>query len=236
MQLRISAIRPLTADIRAFELVDPAGGALPAFEAGAHLKVRVMPTSGTAGTRSYSLVNTPQDRLRNGIQVDDGTTGALYKDGALKGELQPGYHTQTSFWDRLTGGGKSGGFVEAVIAVSDPISSFVSLSEGASLFTKDYAAVEAAVMVKVRLADFGVFARRMLPTGTDTVRDDDLMLPHTSRVAEVLRRHLSKLSVDEIARSTELRHELEAALGAELPALLKEYGLILCGVEDMRLD
>jgi S1-C subfamily serine protease len=191
-------------------------------------------TPGVFATRA--TIETPQDRLRNGIQVDDGTTGALYKDGVFKAELGPGYHTQTSFWDRLTGGGKSGGFVEAVIAVSDPVSSFVSLSETASLFTKDHAAVEAAVMVKVRLADFGVFARRMLPTGTDTVRDDDLMLPHTSRVAEVLRRHLSKLGVNEIARSTELRHELEAALGAELPALLRDYGLTFCGVEDVRLD
>lgn len=191
-------------------------------------------TPGVFATRA--TIETPQDRLRNGIQVDDGTRGALFKDGVLKAELAPGYHAQTSFWERLTGGGKTGGFVEAVIAVSDPISSFVSLGESAALFSKDSAAVEAAVIVKVQLADFGVFSRRMMPTGTDTVRDDDVMLPLTSRVAEVVRRHLSHLSVNDIARSTELRHELEAALGAVLPILLEDYGLCFRGVEDVRLD
>lgn len=69
MQLRVRAIRPLTADIRAFELVDPGGHELPAFEAGAHLKVRVMPHAGTRSTRSYSLVNDPQQRLHYEIAV-----------------------------------------------------------------------------------------------------------------------------------------------------------------------
>lgn len=69
MQLRVQAIRALTADIRAFELVDPAGNLLPAFDAGAHLKVRVMPGSGVKTTRSYSLVGTTQDRLRYEIAV-----------------------------------------------------------------------------------------------------------------------------------------------------------------------
>lgn len=191
-------------------------------------------TPGVFATRV--TIETPQDRLRNGIQVDEGTLGALYSNGVMKAELHAGYHTQTSFWERLSGGGKSGGFAEAIIAVQDPVSSFVSLGGTAALFTKDFSAVEAAVLVKVQLADFGLFTRRMLPTGSDIVRDDDLMLPHSSRVAEIVRRHLSKLDVAEAARSTELRHEIEAALGAELPALLEDYGLRFRGVEDVRLD
>lgn len=191
-------------------------------------------TPGVFATRV--TIETPQDRLRNGIQVDEGTRGALYSNGTLKAELGAGYHTQTSFWDRLTGGGKSGGFVETIIAVGDPVSSMLSFSSSASLFTKDYSPVEAAVLVKVQLDDFAVFTRRMLPAGSDIVRDDDLMQAHSSRVAEVLRRHLSRLDVAEVARSTELRHEVEAALGAELPALLAGHGLRYCGVEDVRLD
>lgn len=69
MQLRVRAIRPLTADIRAFELVDPSGRELPAFEAGAHLKVRVMPHAGARSTRSYSLVGDPQQRQHYEIAV-----------------------------------------------------------------------------------------------------------------------------------------------------------------------
>jgi S1-C subfamily serine protease len=191
-------------------------------------------TPGVFATRIS--IETPEDRLRHGIQVDDGTQGALFYNSILKAELGTGYHPQTSFWDRLTCGGKSGGFVEAVVLVSDPVSSFVSLTDTSALFTSDHAAVEAAVMVKVQLADSSTLVRRLLPTGTDVLRDDDLLLPHTARVAELIRRHLSKLSVDEVARSTELRHELEAAFGAELPGLLLEYGLRYVGLEDVRLD
>lgn len=191
-------------------------------------------TPGIFATRA--TIETPQDRLRHGIQVDDGTMGALFKDGTLRSELAPGYHTQTSFWDRLTGGGKTGGFVEAVICASDPVTSFVSLPDTAALFTSDRSAVEAAVLIKVQLADLATFTRRLMPTGTDSVRDDDLMLPHTARVAEVIRRHLSRLTVNDVAKSVELRHELEAALGQELPALLADYGLTYRGVEDVRLE
>lgn len=191
-------------------------------------------TPGVFATRI--AIETPKERLRHGIQVDEGTLGALYSNGVLKAELAAGYHAQTSFWDRLIGSAQTGGFVEAVLSVTDPVSSFVSLSETAGLRTRDHATVEAAVMVKVQLADAGLFTRRMLPTGTDVVRDDDLMLPHTARVTEVVRRHLSLLSVDEVVRSTELRHELEAALGAALSASLREYGLRFVGVEDVRLD
>ncbi|MFO1481753.1 MAG: trypsin-like peptidase domain-containing protein [Verrucomicrobiaceae bacterium] len=191
-------------------------------------------TPGVFATRV--TIETPQDRLRNGIQVDEGTLGALYNNGVMRTELGAGYHTLASFWERLTGGGKGSGFVEAIIAVQDPVSSMLSLSSTAALLTKDFSPVEAAVLVKVQLADFGLFTRRMLPTGSDVVRDDDLMMPHISRVAEIVRRHLSKLDVAEAARSTELRHEIEAALGAELPGLLEDYGLRYRGVEDIRLD
>jgi hypothetical protein len=67
------------------------------------------------------------------------------------------------------------------------------------------------------------------------VRDDDLILPHTARIAEVLRIALSRLTVEEVARSTDLRPQIEARLGEELPRLLEEYGLSFKGVIDLRL-
>jgi ferredoxin-NADP reductase len=59
LRLRVRAVRALTADIRAFELVAADGGALPPFKAGAHLRVQVTLPDGRPATRHYSLVNAP---------------------------------------------------------------------------------------------------------------------------------------------------------------------------------
>lgn len=69
MQLRVEAIRLLTADIRSFVLVHPAGAELPPFAPGAHLKLRVLPGGASPLQRHYSLVGAPQDRHRYEIAV-----------------------------------------------------------------------------------------------------------------------------------------------------------------------
>jgi hypothetical protein len=190
-------------------------------------------TEGIFATRV--TIETPQERLRHGIQVDEGTLGVLYRNGQYRNTLKPGYHSQTSFWERLTGGDKGSGFVDGFILVTDPVTCMVSLGDTAQLFTRDNSAVEAALLVKVQAADPSTIIRRLLPTGSDLVRDDDLILPHTARIAEVLRIALSRLTVEEVARSTDLRPQIEARLGEELPRLLEEYGLSFKGVVDLRL-
>lgn len=190
-------------------------------------------TEGIFATRV--TIETPQERLRHGIQVDEGTLGVLYRNGQYRDTLKPGYHSQTSFWERLTGGDKGSGFVDGFILVTDPVTCMVSLGDTAQLFTRDNSAVEAALLVKVQAADPSTIIRRLLPTGSDLVRDDDLILPHTARIAEVLRIALSRLTVEEVARSTDLRPQIEARLGEELPHLLEEYGLSFKGVIDLRL-
>lgn len=69
MKLEVKSIRNLTADIRAFEIVDPQGNELPTFAPGAHLKVRVIANGGVLATRAYSLVSNPHDRFRYEIAV-----------------------------------------------------------------------------------------------------------------------------------------------------------------------
>jgi ferredoxin-NADP reductase len=69
MRLHVKAIRQLTSDIRAFELIDPSGVQLPVFEPGAHLKIFVNTGSGAPTTRSYSLVSPPGERHRYEIAV-----------------------------------------------------------------------------------------------------------------------------------------------------------------------
>ena len=60
LRVRVSAIEPLTPDIKMFQLVDEAGGDLVAFEAGAHIDIM----TGNGLRRSYSLANDPAERGR----------------------------------------------------------------------------------------------------------------------------------------------------------------------------
>jgi vanillate O-demethylase ferredoxin subunit len=65
MELLISAIHQLTAQIRAFELVDPQGKPLPEFSAGAHLDLHLA----NGLIRQYSLANSSDQRQRYVIAV-----------------------------------------------------------------------------------------------------------------------------------------------------------------------
>lgn len=60
IELKVTAIKDLTSKIKMFELVDPAGGELPPFEAGAHIDIKL----GNGLIRSYSLANDPKERNR----------------------------------------------------------------------------------------------------------------------------------------------------------------------------
>lgn len=76
LTVRVDRKQAETADICSLELVDPAGGELPAFTAGAHIDVHL--PSGI--TRQYSLCNDPAERRRYRI--------AVLKDAASRGGSQ----------------------------------------------------------------------------------------------------------------------------------------------------
>lgn len=65
LTVRVARKRAETPDICSFDLVDPAGGELPPFSAGAHIDVHL--PDGT--TRQYSLCNAPSERGRYRIAV-----------------------------------------------------------------------------------------------------------------------------------------------------------------------
>lgn len=65
MPLRVDRAYDVAQGLRSFELVLPAGGELPAFTAGAHIKVRTP----SGELRKYSLCNAPDERHRYVITV-----------------------------------------------------------------------------------------------------------------------------------------------------------------------
>lgn len=67
LRLRVHRRTELAQDIVAFDLRDPVGMDLPAFEAGAHIEVHV--ADGSSRVRQYSLCNSPNERDRYLIAV-----------------------------------------------------------------------------------------------------------------------------------------------------------------------
>ena len=70
LTLQVRHRQALAEDIVAFELQDPQGAPLPAFEAGAHIDLQL-----PVGVRSYSLCNAPGERHRYLIAVQRERTG-----------------------------------------------------------------------------------------------------------------------------------------------------------------
>lgn len=71
LNLRVQRITPEAEDIRSYELVPEEGGALPPFEAGAHLEVQVP----GGFSRQYSLCNDPAETHRYLIAVQRDARG-----------------------------------------------------------------------------------------------------------------------------------------------------------------
>ena len=65
MPLRVDKAYDVAEGLRSFELVQPDGTELPAFTAGAHIKVQTP----SGALRKYSLCGSPEDRLRYTITV-----------------------------------------------------------------------------------------------------------------------------------------------------------------------
>ncbi|MDP1773535.1 MAG: pyridoxamine 5'-phosphate oxidase family protein [Methylobacter sp.] len=77
LELIITGIRQLTSRIRSFELRNPNGNELPAFEAGAHLVVPVRLADGSISTRHYSICSDParKDIYEIAVLLDENGAG-----------------------------------------------------------------------------------------------------------------------------------------------------------------
>jgi len=181
-------------------------------------------------------IESPNERLRHGVQVDEGVVGLLLRNGIIEAQLNPGYNEMTTFLGRLFGGGKPAGTLEAIVVTTQAVDVLVDCGPSTGLYTRDRVALEGAVMLTVELDDLPSFQRTMVPYGTELVRDDDLGLSVVSRVGEVLRKHAGRLSLQELATDLDTRSTLEAALGQELPRLLQLSGLKFGGVKDARFS
>lgn len=73
LQLRVRSVTNYGDNIKAFEVVDPAGIALPKFEAGSHIDLHL--STEKLGIRQYSLCGDPEDRYRYTFAVQREAAG-----------------------------------------------------------------------------------------------------------------------------------------------------------------
>ncbi len=154
--LLVSHKQQIARDIHLFELRDPAGGALPAFSAGAHLPLRVP----SGAMRQYSLCNDPQETDRYLIAVKREANG---RGGSrsLVDEVAPGDTVLAGVPDNL-------------FALSDKARSFILVAGGIGI-TPMMAMVRQLQAEGLRSFKLYYFARD--PEGAaflDELRGDDL--------------------------------------------------------------
>lgn len=126
--LRVAAADRIAEDVFRFELVHPEGAALPAFTAGAHLRVRTP----NGLVRRYSLCSDPQDESRYAIAVKREAAGqggsVALCDGVKAGDLLPCTTPHNDF--PLVGRPASHLFIAGGIGIT-PIMSMIAHLEGA---------------------------------------------------------------------------------------------------------
>ena len=91
LDVNLQAITPLSESVLKLTFTDPANQPLPAFEAGAHIDVRV----NDAITRQYSLCSSPSERYAYSVAVlrDPNSRGG---SAAIHASFQPGQRVQIS--------------------------------------------------------------------------------------------------------------------------------------------
>lgn len=186
-------------------------------------------------------IETPEARLRHGIQVDADTRAVFLRNGVVATdsngpiEIGAGYHTVTSFLQRLFGGGPTGN-IEALIATIAPVEARIDAGPVSGIRTSDHFDAESALLLKLHIDDLALFQRAFMPRGKEVVLDDELGQLVSARVIEVLRRFASRQTSDTLLKDPDIRRAIEAELGRELPPLLAESGLKFQGVTDVRFS
>lgn len=158
LELVVAAVRQLTPRVRAYELRDPVDSELPAFEAGAHLRLPVRLKSGEPAYRAYSLCSDPADRSAYQIAVlreDSGSGGSQ----TVHRDFEIGYRLRCSLPRNgfaLHTDGRPALLIAGGIGITPIKSMAAALSARGSVFELHYA------VRSEREAAFGAELRRAL--------------------------------------------------------------------------
>ncbi|MDP3134750.1 MAG: PDR/VanB family oxidoreductase [Burkholderiaceae bacterium] len=169
LKLLVKSITHEAPGIHSLELVDPQGAELPAFDAGAHIDLHL----GGIGARSYSLLNSPQERHRYVV--------AVQKQAAGRGGSRH-VHDVIRVGDAVTVGGPRNNFP---LAADAPASVFIAGGIGVTPFLAMASHLRALgrpwkLHYIVKSADSTAFTQRL----RDLADDDSQVEIHFTRAPQ----------------------------------------------------
>jgi hypothetical protein len=170
-------------------------------------------------------LSVPEKVLLHGLQVDEGTLGLLFQDGHYVGSLEPGYHSFTNFFTRLTGLDKG---KEAHAVLVDMNSAEVDFTlEG--LHAQNQTPIDVRVRLLFRVTDTKLFVERLLQNQA-SFSTLDLANAFQVDVREGLQALLRDKTVTGLMSEFRVREMMEGSLGTHLQPILFAYGLTMEGV------
>ncbi len=167
----------------------------------------------------------PEKVLHHGIQVDEGTLALLFQNGKFKGTVGPGYHTLSSFFERLAGLDKG---KEAHAILLDTLGAEVDF-EIDNVPVKNQVPVAVRVRLLFQLKDPKLFAEKLLQNAA-SFSTQDFAEAFKGDVAQALERQLKDLSPDDLIVEMEKRQLIENELMQSLNPTLAQYGIESTGV------
>lgn len=173
----------------------------------------------------------PDGIVHHGIQVDAGTKAYLMSDGKHDDELGPGYHVESSFFERLTKLVKKGHQAEAVIVSVHPET--VAFPIG-GLHDSEQVPLGALVKIDMQLDNPEIFLERVMP-GREQVGELDLRSLLTHEIQDAVRKRAAQYSIEDLLGDVSQREGMEATLATELQRILRPYGLKFSGVRLARV-
>jgi hypothetical protein len=166
-------------------------------------------------------LNTPEQALHHGLQVDEGTVALLFQNGHFKGLLPPGYHSFDNFLQRLTGFDK-GAFAHAVLI--DTQSAEVDF-QVEDIRVEGQVPIDVRVRLLFRVTDPHLFAQKFVSESTPSFTTEDLAARFRQDVKDGLQLILAKQKPDDLMTELRIRELLEAELMSYLEGILAAYGL-----------
>ncbi len=167
----------------------------------------------------------PQEAIRHGVQVDDGTMALLFQDGRFVGRLDPGYHTMDSFLQRLLNF-QPGREAHAVLL--DMRSAEIDFDLD-GLRISDHTAIEARVRLLFRVANPELFVNQVIRDAASFQTGDLARLFHAD-VQNAVQETLRDKKMEEVLVEPRAREQVEGAIVARLEPAAIHYGLQMEGV------